>query len=101
MKQRIYLRLQTYSKQSLNVLIKKLKELSSFNNFSFSSICLPMRKKVYTVLKSPHVNKTAKEQFEIRFYNHLFLINGPFFNDLFMRQIKQCIDSKILLKISA
>ena len=28
----------------------------------------PLQKKVFTVLKSPHVNKTAQEQFEYRMY---------------------------------
>ena len=34
------------------------------------------RRKFVTILNSPHVNKTAQEQFEFRFYNKRFLINS-------------------------
>lgn len=34
------------------------------------------KRKFITVLKSPHVNKTAQEQFEFRFYNKQFIINS-------------------------
>lgn len=36
----------------------------------------PNKQKFITVLKSPHVNKTAQEQFELRFYSRKFLINS-------------------------
>ncbi|OJZ95665.1 30S ribosomal protein S10 [Helicobacter pylori] len=34
-------------------------------------IPLPTKKKRYTVLRSPHVNKDSREQFEIRVYSRL------------------------------
>ncbi len=34
-------------------------------------IPMPTKKKKYTVLKSPHVNKDAREQFEIRVHGRL------------------------------
>lgn len=34
------------------------------------------QRKFVTILKSPHVNKTAQEQFEYRFYYKQFLINS-------------------------
>jgi ribosomal protein S10 len=34
------------------------------------------KRKFITVLKSPHINKTAQEQFEFRYYNKQFLINS-------------------------
>ena len=44
------------SSNNLNVIVSK----SSFKKV--------VKKKVITVLKSPHVNKRAQEQFEFRFY---------------------------------
>ncbi len=32
---------------------------------------LPTRKKIYTVLRSPHVNKDSREQFETRLHQRL------------------------------
>lgn len=36
----------------------------------------PEKRKFVTVLKSPHVNKTAQEQFEYRFYSKHFLVQS-------------------------
>merc|ERR1712023_84586 len=36
---------------------------------------LPTRKKIYCVLRSPHVNKDSREHFEIRIHSRLFEIN--------------------------
>ncbi|MGM0440539.1 MAG: 30S ribosomal protein S10 [Chlamydiota bacterium] len=38
---------------------------------------LPTRKENYTVLRSPHVNKKSREQFEIRTHKRLIIILGP------------------------
>merc|ERR1719299_274939 len=35
---------------------------------------LPMKKKVFCVLRSPHVNKDSREHFEIRTYSRIFEI---------------------------
>ena len=37
---------------------------------------LPLKQKRITLLKSPHVNKAAREQFELRSYKSVFLINS-------------------------
>ncbi len=39
-------------------------------------IPLPTRKKVYTVLRSPHVDKKSREQFEMRIYKRLIDIEN-------------------------
>ncbi|HPX71827.1 MAG TPA: 30S ribosomal protein S10 [Acholeplasmataceae bacterium] len=38
---------------------------------------LPTKKEVFTVLRSPHVNKTAREQFERRTHKRLIEIVNP------------------------
>ena len=38
-------------------------------------IPLPTRKKIFTVLRSPHVNKKSREQFELRTHKRLLDIN--------------------------
>ena len=40
-------------------------------------IPLPTRRSVYTVLRSPHVNKKSREQFEIRTHKRLIDIFEP------------------------
>ena len=40
-------------------------------------IALPTRREVYTVLRSPHVNRKSREQFEIRTHKRLIDILNP------------------------
>lgn len=40
-------------------------------------IPLPTKTKKYTVLRSPHVNKNAREQFEMRIHKRLIDIHEP------------------------
>ncbi len=66
--------------------IRVLEKFSHFlNKLDTSTFVLKHRskqnqRKFITILKSPHVNKTAQEQFEYRFYHKHFLINS--FNPL-------------------
>jgi len=39
-------------------------------------IALPVKHKKYTVLRSPHINKKSKEQFESKMYSHFFIFNN-------------------------
>ncbi len=38
---------------------------------------LPNNRRVYTVLRSPHVDKKSREQFEIRIHKRLIDLNKP------------------------
>jgi small subunit ribosomal protein S10 len=38
---------------------------------------LPTKRRIYTVLRSPHVDKKSREQFEIRIHNRLVDLNKP------------------------
>jgi len=55
-------------------------------------IPLPTRREKYTVTKSPHVNKTAREQFEINTHKRLL--------DIFEHN-PQTIDALMKLELSA
>lgn len=39
-------------------------------------VMLPTKKRVYCVLRSPHVNKDAREHFEIRIHNRLIDVHN-------------------------
>ena len=55
-------------------------------------IPLPTRTNKYTVLRSPHVNKKSREQFEMRTHKRLVDIIDP---------TKQTVDSLMKLDLSA
>ena len=62
------------------------------------------KKKIISVLKSPHVNKTAQEQFEFNFISKQFLIKPTTKNLKFLLSLKKVKsslfpDTKILIKL--
>lgn len=71
--------LQSYDKFYIKKYINFLKNRQNLNLWKsknslitkFSYVNLPWKRNLYTVLRSPHVNKTARDQFEIRFYKSL------------------------------
>jgi len=50
---------------------KIIKTVKSTGAVVSGPIPLPTRKKIFTVLRSPHVDKKSREQFEIRSHNRL------------------------------
>ena len=61
----------------------------------YNFLVLPTKKNKITVLSSPHVNKTAREQFEIKKYCQMFKLT--FFNNFFLIFLYQiyCLPLKI------
>lgn len=61
------------------------------------------KRKFITILKSPHVNKTAQEQFEFRFYSKCFLISSfnPFSFFSFLKKVKNLNFPGIKLEVQS
>ena len=71
------LTLKSYSKETLSLYINYLKFIFLKLNLSSSIFNFPKKRKVITLLKSPHVNKKAKEQFEVKYFKtSIFLKKG-------------------------
>jgi len=68
--------LKSYSKESLFLYIKFLQVVALKLKLSLSIFSFPKKRKTITLLKSPHVNKKAKEQFEIKNFKTLISFNG-------------------------
>lgn len=67
MKIRIYLK--SFSKDAINQGMEVLTGLlSPLKGLNFSAVSLPTRIKKFCVLRSPHVNKDSREQFEVRIF---------------------------------
>lgn len=95
----IRFRYQTFNQKETDIFKEKIKELSR-NQFSFSSIKLPVKKKRVTLLRSPHVNKKSREQLEIRLYNGVFFLRTNSFQPAFLEAIKNLSIPQMSLKIS-
>lgn len=72
MTQRIRIKLKSYDHNLVDKSSEKIvKTVRSTGAVVNGPIPLPTKKKIFTVLKSPHVNKTAREQFELCTYKRL------------------------------
>ena len=58
----------------LDKFVKKLLEVTNLNRESVKVVSLPIKRRVFTVLKSPFVNKKARDQFGIDTYRKLVIL---------------------------
>ena len=73
-------------------LIKILKKIKSLNIQTPKIVPLPTKIQRYTVLRSPHIDKKSREQFEMRTHKRLIDIIEP---------TQQTVDSLMKLDLSA
>ena len=70
--QRIRIRLRSYDHVILDQSAGEIVQTARRNGALTSGpVPLPTRRQVYTVLRSPHVDKKSREQFEIRVHKRL------------------------------
>ncbi|MDD7341124.1 MAG: 30S ribosomal protein S10 [Candidatus Faecousia sp.] len=74
----IRVRLKAYDHQLIDSSAAKIVDTAKRNGASVSGpIPLPTKKEVVTILRSPHVNKDSREQFERRTHKRLIDILNP------------------------
>lgn len=77
-KQKIRIRLKAYDHKALDQSASRIVETAKRTGAMVSGpIPLPTEKSVYTILRSPHVNKDSREQFEMRTHKRLIDILEP------------------------
>jgi small subunit ribosomal protein S10 len=75
--QRIQIRLKAYEHSMLDRSAEEIVKTARRTGAEVSGpIPLPTKRSVYTVLRSPHVNKKSREQFEIRVHKRLIWITN-------------------------
>lgn len=76
--QKIRIRLKAYDHKLLDVSAAQIVETAKRTGATISGpIPLPTEKNIYTILRSPHVNKDSREQFEMRTHKRLIDILEP------------------------
>ena len=76
--QKIRIRLKSFDHRSLDVATEKIVSTAEKSGAKvIGPIPLPVKKKVWCVLKSPHVNKRGGEHYEIRIHKRLIEIIEP------------------------
>ncbi len=77
-RQKIRIRLKAFDHQILDQSAIKIVETASRSGASISGpVPLPTEKSIITVLRSPHVDKDSREQFEMRTHKRLIDILEP------------------------
>ena len=78
MSQKIRIKLKSYDHNLVDKSADKIvKTVKTTGAVVTGPIPLPTHKKIFTVLRSPHVNKKSREQFEIRTHKRLIDIIEP------------------------
>ncbi|MCF8022384.1 MAG: 30S ribosomal protein S10 [Clostridiales bacterium] len=76
--QKIRIRLKAFEHKQLDLSAQKIVDTAKRTGASVAGpVPLPTKKDVYTVLRSPHVNKDSREQFEMRTHKRLIDIEEP------------------------
>lgn len=77
-KQKIRIKLRAFDHKLLDQSAERIVETAKRTGASISGpIPLPTEKSIYTILRSPHVNKDSREQFEMRTHKRLIDIQNP------------------------
>mgnify|MGYP001570766983 CR=1 FL=1 len=77
-KQRIRIRLKAYDHKVIDQSAKQIVDTALRTGATISGpIPLPTKKTIYTVVRSPHVYKKSREQFEMRVHKRLIDISAP------------------------
>ena len=77
-KQKIRIRLKSYEISLLNESCENIIDTASrTDSLTMGPIPLPTRRKIYCVLRSPHVNKDSREHFEVRIHKRIIDVYDP------------------------
>ncbi len=75
---KIRVRLKAYDHKVLDLCVQKIVEAAQKSGAKVvGPIPLPTERQVYTILRSPHVDKDSREQFEIRTHKRLIDVVKP------------------------
>ncbi|MCK4322477.1 30S ribosomal protein S10 [candidate division WOR-3 bacterium] len=78
MAKHIRIEMKSYDHRILDDSVRKIVEVAKRTGAEVvGPVPLPNNKRIYTVLRSPHVDKKSREQFEIRIHKRLIDLNKP------------------------
>lgn len=77
-KQKIRIKLKSYETTLIQTSCEKIIDTASNTGaLTMGPIPIPTRRKIYCVLRSPHVNKDSREHFETRIHKRIIDIYEP------------------------
>ena len=75
--QKIRVRLESFDHELLTISCQQIRDtLQNTYLHSINTVVLPTKKRIYCVLRSPHVDKDSREHFEIRIHKRILEIHS-------------------------
>ena len=97
---KIRVRLESFNHELLNSSCRKLISLLDTNSDTqYSMVPLPTDKRIYCILRSPHVNKDSREHFELRVHKRILDIYYDSSVNMFDLLSKSDLPSGVLYRI--
>jgi small subunit ribosomal protein S10 len=98
--EKIHIRLESFNHELLQTSCQKIIDMTKDNNINnIGIVSLPTNKRIYCVLRSPHVNKDSREHFEIRIHKRILEIYYNSSINIFDLLIKSDLPPGILYRI--
>ena len=99
-KTRIRIRLESFNHELLASSCKKIVEtIQNIGVVSVGIVPLPTKKRIYCVLRSPHVDKDSREHFEVRIHKRLLEIHYNSYDNIFKLLSESDLPSGVLYKL--
>ena len=98
--EKIRVRLESFNHELLTSSCRKLVSLLQTNDVNkFSMVSLPTDKRIYCVLRSPHVYKDSREHFELRMHKRIIDIHYDSSINIFDLLSESDLPSGVLYRI--
>ena len=98
--EKIHIRLESFNHELLQTSCQKIIDMTKDNNINnIGIVSLPTNKRIYCVLRSPHVNKDSREHFEIRTHKRILEIYYNSSVNIFDLLVKSDLPPGVLYKI--
>ena len=99
--EKIRVRLESFNHELLNSSCRKIINLAEQSDINGAKIIpLPTDKRIYCVLRSPHVDKDSREHFEIRMHKRIIDLNYESTINIFELLSELELPSGVLYRIS-
>lgn len=99
--EKIRVRLESFNHELLDLSCNKIFDLVKKNESNYlSCVSLPTDKRIYCVLRSPHVDKDSREHFEIRIHKRIIDVYYDSTIDIFQTLSQSDLPSGVLYRIS-
>jgi small subunit ribosomal protein S10 len=89
---KILLKFKAYHPYVLKRIFERILKKSNILNLNVGVVSFPTHKKYYTVLRSPHIDKKARDQFEMRIHQQALSVSYKISNVIETQKLKNFLD---------